>query len=84
MSNPSIKTNLDVRNVPPAQRHGMIFAAFDQLVPGEAMLLVNDHDPESLRYEIEYCHGDVFTWAAVEQGPETWQVRIGRIAACCA
>lgn len=84
MSNATIKSTVDVRTVPPPQRHPMIFGTFNQLVPGEAMLLVNDHDPKPLFYQFQAELGDIFTWDYIEQGPEVWQVRIGRTAACCA
>ncbi len=84
MSNANIKTTVDVRTVPPPQRHPMIFGTFNQLLPGEAMLLINDHDPKPLYYQFQAELADTFTWDYIEQGPEVWQVRISRTAACCA
>lgn len=84
MSNANIKTTVDVRTVPPPQRHPMIFGTFNQLLPGEAMMLVNDHDPKPLFYQFQAELGDTFTWDYIEQGPEVWQVRISRTTACCA
>lgn len=78
MSNATIKTTVDVRTVPPPQRHPMIFGTFNQLIPGEAMMLVNDHDPKPLFYQFQAELGDIFTWDYIERGPEVWQVRIGR------
>lgn len=84
MSNPTLKATVDVRNIIPRERHPLIFDTFKQLTPGEAMLLVNDHDPKPLYYQFQAEPGDFFTWVYLEQGREVWQVRIGRIAACCA
>lgn len=84
MSNATIKTTVDVRTVPPPQRHPMIFSTFNQLAPGEAMMLVNDHDPKPLFYQFQAELGDIFTWVYIKQGPEVWQVRIGRTTTCCA
>lgn len=39
---------LDVRTVPPPQRHPLILQTFESLAPGEAFILVNDHDPKPL------------------------------------
>ncbi|MFO1253200.1 MAG: DUF2249 domain-containing protein, partial [Inhella sp.] len=39
---------IDVRRLAPAQRHPLIFAAFDGLAVGDAFELVNDHDPVPL------------------------------------
>jgi uncharacterized protein (DUF2249 family) len=44
---------LDVRDVPPAQRHDRIHEAFDALDPGETLVILNDHDPKPLYYEFE-------------------------------
>lgn len=44
---------LDVRNLPPAQRHPEIHEAFEAVDSGEALTLVNDHDPSPLFYEMK-------------------------------
>lgn len=72
---------LDVRPLPPRVKHGTIFATFEALAPGESFILVNDHDPVPLRYQFEFERGGEVTWEYLEQGPELWRVRIGRVAA---
>lgn len=67
---------LDVRPMPPRERHETIFGQIDQLATGEALRLVNDHDPAPLRYQLEATRPNQFRWDYVEQGPETWQVDI--------
>ena len=74
------KGELDVRSLPPAQRHQLIFSTLDQLEAGRAVTLVNDHDPLPLRYQLEATRGDAFTWDYLEQGPKTWKVKIERQA----
>ncbi|MDY6817396.1 MAG: DUF2249 domain-containing protein [Halobacteriales archaeon] len=44
---------LDVRDLPPAERHRTIRDAFAALDPGEALELINDHDPKPLYYELD-------------------------------
>ncbi|MCL6442313.1 DUF2249 domain-containing protein [Alicyclobacillus cycloheptanicus] len=66
---------------PPHQKHKVIFQTFDGLKPGEAMLLVNDHDPQPLRYQFELERPGIFSWEYIERGPETFRIRIGRIDA---
>ncbi|GEM_PF-104446 len=75
---------LDVRHLPPAQRHEAIFAAYQNLAPGAGFVLVNDHDPKPLRYQFEAEHAGQFTWDSLEAGPEAWRVRIGRAPAAAA
>jgi uncharacterized protein (DUF2249 family) len=71
---------IDVRELPPRERHPRIFAALATLAPGEALAIVNDHDPKPLRYQIEAEQPGVFSWEYVQQGPQLWQVAIGRQA----
>ena len=71
---------LDVRQEIPARRHELIFAAYGALAAGGHFVLVNDHDPKPLYYQFAAEHADRFTWEYLEQGPEVWRVRIGRVA----
>lgn len=74
-----IATILDVRELPPRERHARIFATFEQLASGQALLLVNDHDPKPLYYQFMAEYPGEVDWQYVEQGPEVWRVRIGKV-----
>lgn len=81
MSNtPPVKATVDVRNMVPRERHPLIFSQFDALGAGEALLLINDHDPKPLWYQFQAESKNQFTWDYLESGPEIWQVRIGKPA----
>ncbi|ADH62208.1 Protein of unknown function DUF2249 [Allomeiothermus silvanus DSM 9946] len=67
---------LDVRSIPPRERHPRIFHLFDSLGDGQAFELVNDHDPKPLFYQFSAERPEQFGWEYLEQGPETWRVRI--------
>jgi uncharacterized protein (DUF2249 family) len=69
---------LDVRVIPPREKHPAIFQTFDALECGERFVLVNDHDPFPLRYQFEAERAGEFTWEYLEQGPVVWRVEIGR------
>jgi hypothetical protein len=43
---------LDVRVIPPRDKHPAIFRTFDSLASGQALVLLNDHDPKPLRYQL--------------------------------
>ncbi|WP_137285477.1 DUF2249 domain-containing protein [Halorussus salinisoli] len=43
---------LDLREIPPPQRHPKIFEAFEELESGEALMLVNDHEPTPLYHQM--------------------------------
>ncbi len=47
------ETRLDLRDVPPPQRHPKIQAAFEDLDSGECLTIVNDHEPTPLYYEFK-------------------------------
>ncbi|PRX42401.1 uncharacterized protein (DUF2249 family) [Planifilum fimeticola] len=69
---------IKVTEYPPHLKHRVIFETFDQLKPGEALLLINDHNPIPLRYQFESMYPDGFTWEYLEEGPEVFQVKIGK------
>ncbi len=69
---------LDVRSIPPREKHPTIFRTFDGLGSGESFVLVNDHDPRPLRYQFMAERAEQFEWAYEAEGPEVWRVRIGR------
>ncbi|MPV35890.1 DUF2249 domain-containing protein [Georgenia subflava] len=77
----STDVELDVREEAPKDRHSLIFSTFAALEPGTAFVLVNDHDPKPLRYQLEAENAGEFTWEYLEEGPDVWRVRIGRTAA---
>jgi uncharacterized protein (DUF2249 family) len=72
---------LDVRVVLPRDRHPMIFSMFDALAPGESFELINDHAPKPLYYQFLHERADLFEWHYLEEGPDTWRVRITRTKA---
>ncbi len=69
---------LDVRTVSPARRHPVIFGRFDALTPGLSFILVNDHDPKPLYYQLVAEYQGQLVWEYLEQGPEAWRVRVGK------
>jgi len=46
-------TTLDLRDVPPPERHPKIHNAFEDLEHGEALEIINDHEPKPLFYEFQ-------------------------------
>jgi uncharacterized protein (DUF2249 family) len=71
---------IDVRTLVPMQRHQKIFELVDQLAPGGKFVLVNDHDPKPLYYQLEAEHPQQFSWTYLKRGPEVWRVEIGRLS----
>lgn len=64
-------TTLDVRDIPPAERHPKIHDAFAELESGETLELINDHDPKPLFYELreEVDTFDAEGYEVEERGP---------------
>lgn len=71
---------LDLRAIPPHQRHPLIFRHFDALATGQSLQLVNDHDPQPLRRQFEDRADGTFEWTVVDAGPAVWRIRVTRIA----
>ena len=70
---------LDARVIPRPLRHEEIFAMFRRLDVGQSFILVNDHEPRALAFELSREHPGAFRWEDVERGP-LWRVRITRVA----
>lgn len=76
---PTEKENDLILNIPalePQQKHAVIFHVFENLEPGESMIIHNDHDPKPVYYQLKSERGDLFTWEYLREGPEWWDVRI--------
>lgn len=81
MNEPSNTADVvDVRSLVPAERHAKIFELVHALEPEASFLLVNDHDPKPLYYQLEAEYPGQFSWTYVEQGPQVWRVEIGKHA----
>lgn len=88
MSNQSFKTLhmlttiaeniLNVTLLEPRQKHPTIFVRFDELKEGESLTILNDHDPKPLYYQLLGERGNIFEWEYLEEGPETWKVKISK------
>lgn len=59
----SSETVIDVRQVPPRERHPLIFGTFARLAAGETFRLVNDHDPKPLYYQFKAEQDGSFAWS---------------------
>jgi uncharacterized protein (DUF2249 family) len=70
---------VDVRSLVPAQRHQKIFQLVGELTAGTSFVLVNDHDPKPLYYQLEAEYPQQFSWTYLERGPDVWRVEIGRL-----
>lgn len=69
---------VDARQYAPKDKHRVIFETFDGLESGQALELVNDHDPRPLSYQFMMERPDSFTWEYLEEGPQVWRVAISK------
>ncbi len=70
---------LDLRTMPPPERHRKIFETWSRLASGETLKIINDHDPKPLYYQFEAEQKGLFEWAYLEEGPVDWMVTIKKI-----
>ena len=71
-------TVLNVSLIEPKLKHPTIFAQFDELTDGEDFIILNDHDPKPLYYQLLAERGNIFNWEYLEEGPIYWRVKIGK------
>jgi uncharacterized protein (DUF2249 family) len=69
---------IDVRPMPPRERHPTLFATWESLPEGGSILLTNDHDPIPLYYQFAAENAGGFRWEYLDRGPEVWRVRISK------
>jgi len=73
-----VTEELDVRDLPPAQRHEQVFEAYDALSGGEGFVLVNDHDPKPLYHQFDAEAGPEFRWTYRQREHGEFRVLIGK------
>ncbi|HEX5542208.1 MAG TPA: DUF2249 domain-containing protein [Micromonospora sp.] len=76
----NIDPRLDVRDLPPRQRHAVVLSALEGLAPGGALVLVAPHAPRPLLAEVEQKFAGQFEIEWLQSGPEKWQIRLARRA----
>ncbi len=65
---------VDVRSLNPPARHSYIMKIFEELTPGEALLVVNDHEPVHLVQFMKHERKDFdfSSYKAYQRGPAEW------------
>lgn len=75
------QTVIDLRVIAPRLRDPMIFSAFEELASGEAVTIINDHDPRQLHCQFVAEYPGIFEWRYDACGPDIWTVRVTRTVA---
>ncbi|HDZ27137.1 hypothetical protein LCGC14_0943040 [marine sediment metagenome] len=70
---------LDLRSIPPFERHVKIFQSWESLEQGQALRIINDHDPKPLHYQFKAEEKGKYEWEYEQEGPKDWIVKIKRI-----
>ena len=70
---------LDLRPMPPFERHEKIFQKWNALSSGETLRIINDHDPKPLHYQFEAEYKGQYEWEDEQGGPKDWVVKISKI-----
>lgn len=76
---------IEAQKIPAQDRHAFIFQSFDNLQGGEAILIVNNHNPLPLLQQFQETRPELFSHEYLEQGPKEWRLRITKIKkdGCC-
>ncbi len=72
---------IDLRGIAPRQRHALVFGRVDALQAGQSLQLLNDHDPQLLRTQLDDRALGQFKWLSLESGPDVWRVQVTRVGA---
>jgi uncharacterized protein (DUF2249 family) len=75
----AVTETLDVRTLRHGDRHELIFGRLAQLAVGEMLLLVNDHDPKPLHYQLDAAWPATYGWEYRQSGPQLWQIAITKL-----
>ena len=67
---------IQVSEIEPRLRHGIIEKLFRHLTPSESLQIVVDHVPRRLRFLLDVSLGSQCDWTYLEQGPDLWRVRL--------
>jgi len=72
--------NIDLRALPPFERHAKIIKAWKELEKGQTMRLTNDHEPKPLYYQFQAEENGKFEWNYEKQGPKEWVFTIKKLS----
>jgi uncharacterized protein (DUF2249 family)/quercetin dioxygenase-like cupin family protein len=71
---------LDVRGLRKPDKHPTIFASYDRIDVGDAIVVINNHDPKHLRDEFELEHPGGYGWEYLDSEADLWRIRISKRA----
>lgn len=71
---------LHLGEVAPRERHVAALSAFEALEVGNALEVVNDHDPKPLYFQLQARAPAGFSWDYLQRGPDVWRVTIRKLA----
>lgn len=69
---------LDLRDVPPPERHPKIHESFESLDGGDTLTIINDHEPKPLYYEMkeEVEEFDADGYEVEQEGPQKFVAKL--------
>jgi uncharacterized protein (DUF2249 family) len=70
---------INVTELKPIDRLGVIYTTFDSLESGQRMEIINDHDPIHLHQKLGTDRGGQFDWKYLQEGPVEWRIAITKI-----
>ncbi len=76
---------IHAQEIPGPERHAKIFQAFDGLQMGEALVIINNHDPRPLLNKFNEERPAQFSEEYLVEGPTEWKVKITKAKkeGCC-
>ncbi len=75
----TIERRIDVRPLPPADRHTVILRAFDDLAEGRGLVVATDHDARPLHIELEQTRRSTYAWAQRRLAENHWEITLRKM-----
>src|SRR5690554_2569321 len=72
-------TVINIPSLAPKLKHATIFRVFEDLNPGESLVIHNDHDPKPVYYQLLGEYGTIFSWTYLQEGPIWWDIRVSKV-----
>ena len=70
--------SLDVREFSCIRRHDRIYGAFDDVDLGNSFVLINDHAPNPIYYQLLHERPVQFDWEYFKHDSQVWRVAMRR------
>jgi uncharacterized protein (DUF2249 family)/hemerythrin-like domain-containing protein len=74
-----VTSTIDLRPLPPRARHDVVFSKIQSLKSGDAITVINDHNPKPLFYQIDALWPNGYSCAIAQLDDRTFTMEISKL-----